>query len=143
VDFPVEEVVHLHEVEARQPPEVARFLHLPPAREAADRPPFVAENSAGGREIRALLSPMVSSDAPYMGEESTSAAISKNAASTSPRARRSGPPPTSNVIQVPRPMAGKRSPLAGTGRSSGAARRSNGAGEAGHGDRAKGRPTIH
>ena len=71
-----------------------------------------------GPALAGIEAPMVSSEAPYMGDESTSRPpASKNARRISPRARRAAASVTSKVIHVPKPTGGKRSPEDGIGRA--------------------------
>jgi len=74
-----------------------------------------AEKRPAGRPSFANASPITACEEPYMGEESTMPPpASKKAAMTARHsARSSGSSPTLKVIQLPMPIAGTGSPLAG------------------------------
>src|SRR5438876_8260773 len=76
---------------------------------------FVAEKSVFAFE--GMAAPIVSSDAPYIGDESTRRPpASKNARRIAPRPTRAAGSVPSKVIHVPSPIAGRRSPLEWIGR---------------------------
>ena len=78
---------------------------------------MVAENM-GGRRSCSARPPITDSDDPYIGDESITRppAARKSRITGSSVERDAGESPTSNVIHVPSPITGTRSPVDGIGR---------------------------